>query len=150
MAGLTGCGPPSDHLLIHRFERERPQFEQLRAAACALNCDQLIRPDRADREMADAHVEWFRTKLRAIGASGLDVGRTPTGCGLVLDVWATGFAGTPAGYKQFRFGALGDVVEPDTTTTVVSDLDARKPPDQITQFERPLKDGWWIEYVNYP
>jgi hypothetical protein len=147
---LAACGPPAHHVLIRRFERERAQFEQVRAAACALNRYQHIRPDRADPEMADAQVEWFRTKLRAIGASGLNVRRTPTGCGLVLDVWATGFAGTPADYKQFRYGALGNVVEPDITTTVVSDLDGRKPPNHIAQFERPLGEGWWIEYVSYP
>ena len=89
--------------------------------------------------------------MQELGASGLHVRKTPAGCGLVLDVWAAGFAGTPADYKQFRYGALGGVIEQNVATVVVSDLDHIRPPDdRISQFERPLGGGWWVEYVSYP
>lgn len=147
---LTACGPPPDAAMVRKFAAHRAEFEELRNTACALGRNQIIRPDRADPEIPEAQASEFRGKLREIGASGLNVSMTSRGCDLVLDVWSSGFAGTPASYKQFRYGPPPEVGPNNIKTQILSNLDRINLPDEIVQFVRPLGNGWWIEYVSYP
>lgn len=148
MLVLTACGPPPDGLLIGRFERHRAEFEELRTAACQLRTWQHINGQGwTDPKMDEAPERRFLSKMRELGVEDLVVQQTTPTCALQLGVWADGFAGTPADYKSFRFTSA---IPPVGTTALVRDLDNIPRSDRAQTLERPLGDGWWLEYDSYP
>ena len=145
---LAACGPPADRVLVRRFELQRARFEELRVAACQLPIWQHINDSGlTDPEMDKARVDWFLGRMREVGAHDLVVqGRLPD-CIVQLGIWAFGYAGTPADYKNYVYTRA---VRPEGTTRIVRNLDNPPSSDRSEALERPLGDGWWLEYVSYP
>jgi hypothetical protein len=147
---LVACSPPpSDARLIGKFQQQRETFEQVRARACAFGHFQTIGTGFVDPALRSVDTAWFRRQMGQIGVDGLHVHGLGPDCWLDLDVWAEGFAGTPARYKSFHYGQL-DLNNSTMMTRVVSSLDHPKLGDQNLTLARSIGPNWWLEYTWFP
>ena len=97
--------------------------------------------------MNESRKNRFLKRMREIGVVDLVVQGKEPGCIIQLGVWASGFAGTPASYKNYRYTAIGP---PKDTTATMESLDNPPHSNEVQVLERPLSGGWWLEYVDYP
>ena len=146
---LGSCGPPSDDQLIHVFASSGKTFNAVRSRACTFNHFQTIGDSYTDPGLSVDDEEWFKGQMSQIKVTSLHVHGAGAGCALTLDVWADGFAGTPANYKGYYYGKL-DVESGDQPTNIVKTLDHPRSESQNTFLYRPLGGGWWLEYLAYP
>jgi hypothetical protein len=146
---LVGCGPPPDTELIRVFQANRSTLETLRARACALDRYAHISSSDIDPKLGASDAAWFLDRISKIGVESLSVHGIGNSCWLSLSVWSSGFAGTPADYKGYHWGAL-DLHDRTMTTKVVESLDSPPLNSGIVTLDRNLGQGWWLEYTSYP
>ena len=146
---LGSCSPPSDDHLTRVFASSGNTFNALRSKACTLGYYQTIGDRYTDPGLSVDDEQWFKGQMSQIGVVSLHVHGKGAGCELTLDVWADGFAGTPADYKGYYYGKI-DLGSGDQSTRIVKSLDHPQSASQNTFLYRPLGDGWWLEYLAYP
>ena len=148
-ASLAGCGAPPDAKLISVFQKNRSTFEMLRSKACAFGSYQTVSASYVDPNLSTADVVWFKDQMNKVGIESLNAHGLGSSCWLSLTSWSTGFAGTPADYKGYHWGAL-DLHDSTMNTKIVQSLD--RPilgPNNVT-LDRSLGRGWWLEYISFP
>ena len=146
---LGSCGPPSDAQLIRVFASNGKAFNALKSRACTFNHYQTIGNRYTDPALSTDDEARFENQMSKLGVNSLHVHGTGPGCALTLDVWADGFAGTPADYKGYYFGRP-DLGSGNQSTRIADNLDEPQSASQNTFLYRPLGDGWWLEYLAYP